>query len=255
MDAFVVAGGKPGPEDELYSYTNGEPKAVIPMGDRTMMERVIDALQDAQQIDEIVVVGIGHDHGMTFKRPVHHLPDQGSMIANAKAGMDWLIEHDPNPRLVVGVSSDIPTLTGEVVDDLIETCRPWQHVLYYTVVTPEVMEKRFPNSARTYVRFKETHVAGGDMFLIHTNLTRTDPELLEAFSNARKHAWKLARLVGLRTLLKFLLHRLSLAEVEQTGQKILNGPVKVVISPHAEIAMDADKPNQIDLLQAEFTSF
>jgi NDP-sugar pyrophosphorylase family protein len=253
MDALVVAGGKPGPEDPLYPYTNGDPKAVIPMGERTMLERVIDALQDAEHIEEIIVVGIGHDHGMTFKRPVHHLEDQGSMMANGKAGLDWLKEHDPTPRMVVGVSADIPTLTGDIVDDLIEACRPWQHILYYTVVTPEKMEKRFPNSARTYVQFKETPVAGGDMFLIHTQIADTEPELLEAFSNARKHAWKLARLVGFGTLLKFLLHRLSLAEVEQIGQKILSGPVKVIISPHAEIAMDADKPHQVDLLQAEFS--
>jgi GTP:adenosylcobinamide-phosphate guanylyltransferase len=252
MDALVVAGGWPEPEDELYPYTQGQPKAVIPMGGRTMLERVIDALQDAGQIGEIVVIGLGGDQGMSFKRPVHHLPDQGGMVANATAGMRRLLELDPTARPVIGVSADIPTLTGEVVDQLIDTCRPFDHALYYTVVTPEVMEKRFPGSKRTYVRFKERSVAGGDVFIFHTRLLATDPALLEAFSNARKHAWKLARLVGFRTLLKFLLHRLSLAEVERLGGRILDAPVKVIIFPRAEIAMDADKPNQVDLLQAEF---
>jgi len=252
MDALIVAGGKPGPDDDLFPYTQGDPKAVIPMGDRTMLERVIDALQSTDQVGEIVVVGIGHDHGMTFKRPVHHLPDQGSMVANAIAGIRWLKEYDPTPRPVLGASSDIPTLTGEIVNELIETCRPFDHALYYTVVAPEIMEKRFPNSRRTYVRFKDLAVAGGDMFIFKTALAEINPDVLEAFSNARKHAWKLARLVGFGTLLKYLLHRLSLAEIEQTGQRIINGPVKVVVFPRAEIAMDADKPNQVALLQAEF---
>jgi GTP:adenosylcobinamide-phosphate guanylyltransferase len=252
MDALIVAGGKPGPEDDLYPYTQGEPKALIPMGARTMLERVIDALQSSNQVGEMVVVGIGHDHGMTFKRPIHHLPDQGSMVANAIAGMKWLVEYDPTPRPVLGVSADIPTLTGEIVDELINTCQPFQHTLYYTVVTPEVMEKRFPASNRTYVRFHNTSVAGGDMFIMHTSLLKTDPQLLEAFTNARKHAWKLARLVGFETLLKFLFRRLTLKEVEQAGERVLNSPVKVIIFPHAEIAMDADKPNQVELLQAEF---
>ena len=252
MDALIVAGGKPGPDDDLFPYTQGDPKSVIKMGNRTMLERVVDALQGSSQIEEIVVIGIGHDHGMTFKRPVHHLPDHGSLVANAVAGIRWLLEHDPTPRPVLGASADIPTLTPEIVDQLIETCRPFQHSLYYTVVTPEIMEKRFPGSKRTYVRFQDHSVAGGDMFIFHTGLANTNPDLLEAFSNARKHAWKLARIVGFRTLLKFLLHRLSLAEVEQTGERVLDGSVKVVLSPHAELAMDADKPHQVELLQAEF---
>lgn len=254
MDALIVAGGHPGPDDKLYAITQGDPKALIPMGSRTMLERVVDALQSTPQVGQIVVVGIGHDHGMTFKRPVHHLPDQGSMVANAIAGMRWLLDYDPTPRPVLGASADIPTLTAEIVDQLINTCHPYDHSLYYTVVVPEVMEKRFPNSRRTYVRFKDISVAGGDMFIFHTALMKTSPEILEAFTNARKHAWKLARLVGFGTLLKFLLHRLTIAEVEQAGQRVLNGPVKVVIFPHAEIAMDADKPNQVQLLQADFST-
>lgn len=252
MDAFVVAGGKPGPDDDLFPYTQGQPKALIPMGDRTMLERVVDALQGSDQVEEIVVVGLGHNHGLTFKRPIHHLPDKGSLIANAIAGVQWLLENDPTPRPVIGASADIPTLTGQIVDSFINTCRPFNHCLYYTVVTQETMENRFPHSERTYVRFQEAAVAGGDMFIIHTDLLKTDPEKMEAFSNARKHAWKLARLVGFRTLIKFLLRRLSLKEVEQTGEKILGSPVKVVSFHHAELAMDADKPHQVEALQAAF---
>lgn len=252
MDALIVAGGRPEPDDPLYPYTQGDPKALIKMGERTMLERVVDALHNSTQVEKIVVIGLGHDHGMNFKRPVHHLPDQGSMVSNATAGLRWLLEQDPTPRPVLGVSADIPTLTGEIVDALIETCRPFQHSLYYTLVTQETMEKRFPESKRTYVRLKNLLIAGGDMFIFQTSLVNMNPEMIEALSNARKHAWKLARIVGFTTLLKFLTRRLSLNDIEKTGARLIHGPVKIILSPHAELAMDADKPNQIEMLQTFF---
>ena len=254
MDALIVAGGLPVPDDDLYPFTMGKPKAIISMGRRTMLERVVDALQSSNEVEEIVVVGLGHDHGMTFKRPIHHLPDHGTMVANAIAGLQWLTDHNPTARPIIGASADIPTLTGQIVDDLVDTCRPFEHDLYYTLVTREVMEERFPHSNRTYVQLKDLFVAGGDMFIFNTTLVTANPELMEALSNARKHAWKLARIVGFRTLLKYLLHRLSLLEVEKAGGRLINGTVKTILFPQAEIAMDADKAEQVRLLQSEFNT-
>jgi hypothetical protein len=224
------------------------------MGGRTMLERVVDALQSSKQVEEIVVIGIGHDHGMTFQRPVHHLPDRGSMVANALSGIKWLLEQNPTPRAIIGATADIPTITSEIVDQLIESCRPFDYALYYTLATKETMERRFPESNRTYVQLKDLFIAGGDMHIFQTDLVNLDPGIFEALSNARKHAWQLARIVGFRTLIKFLFHHLSIQEVEQAGERLLQKPVKAVLFPRAELAMDADKPNQVDLLQSEFVS-
>lgn len=254
MDALVVAGGKPEPDDDLFPYTQGEPKALIKMGERTMLERVVDALQSSGQIDEIVVIGLGHDHGQTFMRPVHHVPDQGSLIANGTAGIAYLYRLNPTPRYIMGASADIPALTSGIVDQLIETCRPFQHSLYYTLVTQEIMEKRFPNSKRTYVQLKNLFVAGGDLFIFHTDLVKTNPQLMEALSNARKHAWQLARIVGFRILLKFVFHRLTLEDVEKAGGRLIDGSVKTILFPHAELAMDADRAYQVEILQEQFHS-
>ena len=47
MDCVVIAGGVPQEEDLLFSYTQGKPKACMDMNGRTMLERVVDALQDS----------------------------------------------------------------------------------------------------------------------------------------------------------------------------------------------------------------
>jgi GTP:adenosylcobinamide-phosphate guanylyltransferase len=250
MDCVIIAGGVPGPEEPIYAYTQGKPKALLDMHGRTMLERVVDAAQSSKHIEDVVVVGIGSDMGMSFKRPVIHLPDQGSLVNNGVAGLNWVAEHKPQTSHVFGASGDVPLLTGAMIDELIDSCRPFTHGIYYNFITRETMEKRFPGSNRTYVKLKGLEVAGGDIGILSTQLA-AEKELLETLANARKHAWKIARIVGLRMLLKLLFRQVSLQDIEATGQRLTGFPVKVVLNPHAEAGMDADKPHQVELLRAE----
>ena len=196
MDCIVVAGGTPGPDDPLYEYTQGKPKALLDMEGRTMLERVLDALQTAEGIERIVVVGLGSDMGMQFLEPVdQHLPDHGGMVPNVLAGLDWLRQDKPDIEEVLFCSSDIPTITGPVVDEFMKRCRPFDKGIYYILVTKEAMEARFPDSKRTYVKLKGVEIAGGDMAIASVELADSHQELWQALSNARKHAWQLARLL------------------------------------------------------------
>lgn len=250
MDCVVIAGGLAGPDDPIYKYTQGKPKAILDMNGRTMLERVIDALQDAKQIDDIVVVGLGSDMGMTFKRPVHHLPDNGSLVRNGLAGLRWIMEQKPDTTHVFGSTGDVPLMTGEMIDYFIESSQPFDHGIYYNFVTEDVLEKRFPHSTRTYVKLKGLNVAGGDIGIMGTAVLQQE-HLLETLSNARKHAWKIARIVGLRMLLKLIFRQVSIKDIEDTAERLTGVPVKVVMNPHAEIGMDADKPEQVELCRRE----
>lgn len=249
MDCVITAGGKPGPDDLLYAYTQGKVKAQLEMNGRTMLERVVDALQESKYVQEIVVVGLGSDLDMTFKRPVHHLPDQGSLISNGLAGLRWLRQYRGRTDHVLCSSADIPMISGAMVDEFIEQCQPLHAYLYYNFVTQETMEARFPNSRRTFVKLKGANVAGGDIVIMHAEIAESHIELWNALSQARKNAWQIARVVGFGFLLKFLFRRVGYAEIEATATRILGKPARILVNPHAEMAMDGDKPHQIDLLR------
>jgi molybdopterin-guanine dinucleotide biosynthesis protein A len=251
MDCVVIAGGLDRPEDPMYALTQGKPKALLPMGERTMLERVVDGLQDSQAVEDIVVVGLGSDLGMTFKRPVYHLKDHGSLVANMVAGLNWARDRRPGVTAVLGASADIPLLTGEMVDRLVALCQPLDAGVYYTYATRETMEKRFPHSNRTFVKLKGVEIAGGDIGIMNPAVLDDNEELFVALSNARKHAWKIARVVGFGLLFKFLFRRLGPPEIEVEGQKVLGYPIKTISLPFAEPAMDADKPHQVEMLRAE----
>lgn len=255
MDCIVLAGGRPQADDPLYAYTGDKPKALLSLNGRPMLAYVLDALSHSAHVEQLVVVGIDEEEGEVATRQlpastiVTFLPDQGAIIPNARQGLEWLARRRPEQREVLVSTADIPLLTAATVDAFVEQCRPFDHLAYYNVVTKETMERAFPRSNRTFVRLKEVQVAGGDLSLAQTRILHTNQELWEALTNARKHAWQLARIVGPRTLLKLLLRQLTLGEVESLASRMFGEPIRVLVNPRAEVAMDADKPEQVELLR------
>jgi hypothetical protein len=120
------------------------------------------------------------------------------------------------------------------------------------MISREVMEERFPHSKRTFVKLKGQEVAGGDMNIARFDILQNNRDLLQALTNARKHAWRLASLVGWRMILKLLLRQLTPTDIENETERILGRRVKIFLSPYAELGMDADKPEQVALLRQEF---
>ena len=222
------------------------------MAGRTMLERVIDALQNSKYVETIVLVGLEDDMGMQFQRPIDkYLPDQGSMVGNVMSGINWLRQQYPDIKSVLAATSDLPALTGSNVDSFVESCEPFDKGIYYIFVTREEMEARFPGAKRTYTKLKGVEVAGGDIAIAQVDLAEEHEELWKSLTNARKHAWQLARVVGLRILLKLLFRRLSIADIEETATRIIDRPTKIVLDAPAEMAMDVDKIEQLEILRTE----
>jgi len=252
MDCIIIAGGLAKPDSPMYELTGGKSKALLDMGGRTMLERVMDALQGSKYIEDIVVVGLGSDLGMNFQRPVEHLPDHGSMVANVLAGVRYFEENKPETTAVMSCSSDVPLITSAIVDGFIEATQPHEKGLYYNFITKEVMEARFPGSNRTYVKLKGgMEIAGGDLMIANPIIGSKNEELWETLTNARKHAWKIATIIGIDMFFKYIFRRIGTAEIEKKAAEILGVPVEVVLSPYAEIGMDADKPHQVEMLRTE----
>jgi hypothetical protein len=74
------------------------------------------------------------------------------------------------------------------------------------------------------------------MVLIDLRVADENRALWEALTNARKEAWRLARVIGVPFLLKFLLRRMGLPEIEAKAAQITGYPVQIILNPHAESA-------------------
>lgn len=248
MDAVITAGGIPRPDEGLYAFTNGTPKALLEIAGKPMAQWVLDALDAAQSIDNLVLVGLDPDSGITAKKPTYYLPNQGSMVNNIKAGVDKLVEINPQAERFLLATSDIPAVTPEMVDWVVDDALQSDHDLVYNVSTRPIIEARFPGSNRTYLKLRGVAVCGGDMSVLKTSLVTKHEDLWKRFTAARKTPLKLAALVGLDTLFLVLFRLVDLEGAARKASQRLGINARAVVSPYPEIAMDVDKPYQLELL-------
>ena len=251
MDAIVTAGGIPQPEDPLYTYSNGDSKALIDLAGKPMVQWVLDALSDAKLVDNVIVIGLSSKSGVTCKKPLHFISNQGRMLANIVAGVSKSLELNKKNKYVLIVSSDIPALKSEMVDWLIETSMETQDDLYYGVCPKEVMEARFPGSRRTYTPLKDMQVCGADINISHVRNATEHLDMWEQLIGNRKSPFKQAGIIGLGTLLALFLRRLTLEDAVRRVSERIGIKGRAIVWSHAEPCMDVDKPHQLELLREE----
>ena len=254
MDVVVTAGGIPQPDELLYPYTQGNPKALLKIAGKPMVQWVLDALSGAAKVEQVVLIGLTEESGVTCTKPLSFIPNKNSMIENILGGINKLLEINPSASRVMMVSSDIPAITSEMLDWEVETTLQSDVDLCYTVVKREVVEARYPGSRRTFVKLKDVEVCGGDLNVLHTSVVSMNPEIWERLVATRKNPVKQAAIIGFDTLFLMMFRTLTLeaAVNKVTGHLHMTG--RAVVCPYAEIAMDVDKPNQLEMMRADLMS-
>lgn len=251
MDAVLTAGGIPGPEDPLYPYTKGQPKAMLDVAGKPLIQWVLDGLSEAKNVENVIIVSLDDTQGLTCRKPLYFVPNQPGMLQNIRAGTAKAKEINPEAEFVLSVSSDIPGLTGEMVDWTIDTALQTEHDLYYNVITRPVMEKRYPESNRSFVKLKDSEVCGGDMNVIRVSMVTQNQEFWTRVIAARKNIFKQAALVGYGTLILLLLRRLTIEAGVKRASDSLGIRGRAILCPYAEIGMDVDKPHQLEILRMD----
>jgi GTP:adenosylcobinamide-phosphate guanylyltransferase len=254
MDAIITAGGIPRPEDPLYTYSHGDSKALIDVAGKPMIQWVLDALGNAKRVNNVIIVGLSPKSGVTCKKPLHFVSNQGRMLANIVTGVNKALELNKRTQYVLVVSSDIPALMPEMVDWLIDTCMKTKDDIYYGVCPRDVMEARFPDSKRTYTHLKGLDVCGADMNITHVRMATEHLDMWESLIGSRKSPLKQASIIGFGTLFALFTRQLTLEDAVQRVCDRIGISGRAIVWPYAEPCMDVDKPSQLELLRADLAS-
>ena len=251
MDAIVTAGGIPQPKDPLYDYAKGDPKALIDIGGKPMVQWVLDALSEAKDVENVIIIGLTAKSGLTCAKPLYYLSNQGRMLANIVTGVNKVLELRPEAEYVLLVSSDIPAIKGEQIDWLIETAMQTRDDIYYGVCPRQVMETRLPNSHRTYTKLKDMQVCGADMNITHVSMATEHLDMWEELIGNRKSPLKQAATIGFDTLLLVALGQLTLTDAVERVTKRIGITGRAILWEEAEPCMDVDKPHQLEIMRAD----
>ena len=235
MNALVLGGGA---NDKLAAESRLLTKGLIYIAGRPMAHWVMEAIRGAG-FDRVAFVG---PRFRLEPEPDFWVPDTGDLIQNVEAGLEVLGSED---RVLIS-TIDIPLVTPEIVRGFLKL-DPGAD-LVYPIIPREEVEAKYPGARRTYVRLREGVYTGGNMVIL-------DPAKAERMLRAarrvvafRKNPLALAMLFGPGVLLKLLLGRLSVAELEARVSRILEVSARAVVVPYPEIGMDVDKPEDVELV-------
>jgi len=244
VEAVVLAGARN--DGKLKEASACEFEALIPVGNRPMVEYVTDALEAADSVKRTVVVG-PHELAAAYEgTPTIDWVEFGSsMVENIQIGIERL---DPEGHVLI-VTSDIPLITAEAIDDFVARCRETNADIYYPIVRQEVNEKAFPGVKRTYVRLKDGVYTGGNLALLEPEIVPACRDMIERAVSMRKKPLKLSRMLGFKFIFKLLFNRLTLAEIEERVHRILGFRGVGVESPFPEVGIDIDKPEDLELVE------
>ncbi len=250
MQAILLAGGRIESDDPFYGLISTEMKSMTPICGKPMVQWVLDALSGSKVIEKIFVIGLAERSELSSKKPLVFLPDQGGIFDNICFGVEKIVEVSARDEMIVVASGDIPALTSEMVDWLASQIEVDLYDIYYSTVTRQVMEAQFPGSNRSYVHLRDVEICGGDVNIINSRIFNQANDLWKRLSESRKSSMKQAALIGLSTLILVLLKAITLDGAAKRICRKLKIRGKALLVPYAEMAMDVDKPHQLDIIKA-----
>lgn len=250
----LVLAGRRGGEDPVAQHAHVAAKCLVPAGGVPMVARVLDALDASPSVGRIIVV---------LEDPAILDPLLGSqrwrreqsctaMTGAASPSLSVLKALDERPESLpmLVTTADHPLLSPEIVEHFCASARATGADVAAGVTTAEVIRAAYPETRRTYLRFRKSRCSGANLFALLTPGSRRAVAFWRRVEQDRKRPWRMVRAFGLGPLLAYALGRLSLDAAMARASEIIGADVAAVRLPFAEAAIDVDKPADLALVEA-----
>lgn len=247
--AVVLAGERPG-GNALARHLDLPAAVLAPVGGKPCLERVLDSLGGAAWVGPIAVCG-------PDARAVAASPALGRLLE--RAGVCWMapaegpaasalaaagaLADDPAggyPLLVT--SGDHGLLESTVVDDFCRRAAALDDRADVVVglVPHETVARAFPASRRTVLGFADGAFCGSNLFALLGPDGRRALQFWRGVEADRKRPWKIARRLGVTTLLRYLLGRLPVDDAFREISRRAGCRVTWTAVDSARAAVDVD---------------
>lgn len=244
--ALVLAGSRSGETDAAAAYAGVPHKGMITLAGRTLLQRVLGAL-DAAGATRIGVVS--NDAAIADALP--HIPLNAAVERlDAAAGPSLSVANGLEilgaPLLVTTVDHALlqPAWIAQFLADA-----PAEADVAVLVAPEAAVRVAAPTTLRTYLRFRDGRYSGCNLFLMKTPQARRAVELWRRVEAYRKQPWRIALMLGPATLLAYALNLLTLDGAVAAIGRRAGVRAAAVRSPFGLAAVDVDKPADLDLVR------
>lgn len=250
VNAIVLAGA---PNSGKLKEVDEAPfEALVAICGRPMIAYVVRALQEAQYVDDFVLVGPGKELRESLGTDIPIAEPKGSIVKNILRGLELL----PDDKPILLTASDVPMVTGRILDGFLEACdaRSPKADLYYPIVEKRFCEEKFPGTKRLYIHTKDGTFTGGNIGVMTPAAIRKSAPTADALIEARKSPLKMASVLGWGLILKLLFRQVTVADCELAVSRLFGIHGVAVQVPFSEIGVDVDKPSDLELAKKTLAS-
>jgi hypothetical protein len=241
-DAILPSGGRIGPPFSLQ--VGVESKALIQFDGQTILARTLNALADSGVVGRTVVVGTPEILAHKDMAFASDFIEAGlSLPENLFLGLDYLKKSGSTANRVLVVPTDMPFLTGGIVSKYVEMA-PKDKEILVPLVRQSEFDARFPGTTSTFVSLKDGAFTLGGMFLLDPQALQKSRPYIERVIEQRKSKLGMAKLLGPVFVAKWLSKQMTLGDVENKIQSMLQITGSAMLGVPPELAYDID--DQVD---------
>ena len=251
LTALVLAGTRAG-GDPLAEYAGVSHKALIEVGGRTMVERVVEALAAAPEVARIVVAierpelldDLGGLKPPRCDKPLQAMPTEpGGPSATVAAALDRL-----STPLLVTTADNALLETAWIAEFLAKV--PADADLAAALARRDAVEAAAPDTRRTWLRFADGDHSGCNLFLLARPKAADAIAVWQTLETERKHPLRMVRRLGWTFAARYALGRLSMqAAADRLGALAGGALMAIVALSDGRAAIDVDKPADLDLVR------
>ena len=240
LHVIITAGGMLPPE--LHDVTDARVKALLRVGQRTLLERAVAAVAGSSFVSNIVVVG---DEDVLRANPheASHAELGKTAVENLYRG--FLHHGGSLDDEYFVLSPDLPFITTAAVDEYLSASRGVCE-MSFPVISAADFQTTFPDSTNKFERIDGKLATMGSSLYITGRMLKTNIPLFGDFFANRRKPHKLAALLGLPIVLAYLTGRTRIAQLETRARQLTGGTVKAILGQDATLAFDIDKRADYD---------
>lgn len=248
VNALVLAGRRKGEIDPLASIDNVPHKALLIAGGKPLIRRVIEALQASKRVSTIRIAAPEDVRGpiSSALQGLNGWEFSEAEGSPAKTVLSAIEVMAPESALIV-TTCDHALLSSEMVRAFLAEAIKCDAAA--ACVDRKIYEARFPNTRRTFIRLKDIHFSGANLFWFASVRAKGLADFWRRLEEKRKNPAAMAREIGIITALSYLTGQITKAGLEKTIYRRTKVAARLVPLATPEAAIDVDKPEDLTLVR------
>ncbi|MFT8244691.1 NTP transferase domain-containing protein [Roseomonas sp. BN140053] len=249
--ALVLAGSRGGAADPVAALAGVSHKALAPVAGVAMLDRVVAALAASPGVGRIHLSGAPEEAARA-------LPGVAALLAAGRLGF-LPATLSPSGSVAAALEALGTPLLVTTADHALLTPAMVAHVL--RAVPPEadaaaalapaaLLRAAFPNSRRTFLRFRDGAWSGCNLFLFRSPRAAGAVRFWQRLEAERKRPLRMLWLVSPLLVLRHALGLLTLRGALDALGRRTGARLEVVEMPEAEAAVDVDSAADLALTEA-----